>query len=272
MGGLDSLLAKSLVKTIRDNLGEKTSQKIEERLFEKYGISITQSMEQFQKIDAVLREFFGAGADGLEKKFLSNICKTKTKSKTSNWFTIEDNAVNQTILESYGEDDKIRILNCVSDEPKIISEILSDCKIPQTSGYRKINSLINDGLLKEDGSLIAHDKSNQKMFERISRLMAWVLEHDNNGVVKHEACYQIAARNMRSLIPDLIHSALHDESVLTKHEAIESLGLMRAFEAEELIKDALKDPSPDVRETAEFVIKRLLRIKELGQYNPSDIV
>ena len=117
-----------------------------------------------------------------------------------------------------------------------------------------------------------NDKSNQKLSERVSDLMAWVLQNDKNGVVKHEACYQIAARNMRNNIPVLIHSALYDDSVLTKHEAIESLGLMRAFEAEDLIKQAINDPSPDVKETAEFVIKRLSRIKALGAYSPSEIL
>jgi len=157
MSGLDLLLSQSLEKVIRENLGEKASQKIEARLFEKYGISLTQSIEQFQKIDAVLREFFGAGTDGLEKKFLETICKSKNKAKGSNWLALEDVTINQTILESYGDDDKTQILNCVSDEPKIISEILAECKIPQTSGYRKINSLIKNGLLVVDGSVTSHD-------------------------------------------------------------------------------------------------------------------
>ncbi len=119
---------------------------------------------------------------------------------------------------------------------------------------------------------MANNEIDQSIFNKISELMAWVLENDSNGVVKHEACYQIAARNMRQNIPDLINASLHNESVLTKHEALESLGLMRAFEAEPLITDALKDPSPDVRETAGFVIKRLKRIKNLGEYVPSEIV
>jgi len=117
---------------------------------------------------------------------------------------------------------------------------------------------------------LADDRLTPELYDRVSDLMGWILQNDKNGVVKHEACYQIAARNMRSNIPVLIHSALNDPSILTKHEAIESLGLMRAFEAEDLIKQALKDPSPDVRETAEFVIKRLSRIKELGAYDPSE--
>ena len=110
------------------------------------------------------------------------------------------------------------------------------------------------------------------MFDKVTELMVWVLEHDDNGVVKHEACYQIAARNMRNAIPVLINSSLHDTSVLTKHEAIESLGLMRAFEAENSIRKSLDDPSKDVRETAIFVIKRITRLRESGEYAPSSVL
>ena len=111
------------------------------------------------------------------------------------------------------------------------------------------------------------------LFDKIANLMKWVLKNDDNGVVKHEACYQIAARNMRQDIPALVDSSLHDESVLTRHEALESLGLMRATEITDIIKDAVNDPSVDVRETAQFVLKRLDRMKKLNkEYNPSNII
>jgi len=111
------------------------------------------------------------------------------------------------------------------------------------------------------------------LFDRVSDLMAWVLKNDENGVVKHEACYKIAARNMRDNIPDLINAALYDPSILTRHEALESLGLMRATEAMDLIKNALTDSSVDVRETAHFVVKRLKRMEQLKRtYDPSTIL
>ena len=157
MGGFDRLLSKSLVSTIRNNLGEKTTNKIEQRLFEKYGISLTQGIEEFQKIDAVLREYFGAGADGLESKFIETLCKVKSKSTTNTWFTITDSNITQVILESFGDDDKAAIINSVFENPKIISDILMTCKIPQTSGYRKINQLIDDGLLVIDGHEFTND-------------------------------------------------------------------------------------------------------------------
>jgi len=122
------------------------------------------------------------------------------------------------------------------------------------------------------GELAENRKEGDSLFDKVADLNEWVLKNDNNGVVKHEACYQIAGRNMKSKIPALVDAALKDKSILTKHEAIESLGLMRAFESEDLIRKALDDPSIDVRETARFVIKRFDRLKNRGKYNPGNIL
>ncbi|AFS82865.1 hypothetical protein NSED_05305 [Candidatus Nitrosopumilus sediminis] len=122
------------------------------------------------------------------------------------------------------------------------------------------------------GELAENRDPEDPMFIKSADLMEWVLKNDDNGVVKHEACYQIAGRNMRSKIPALVESALNDKSILTKHEAIESLGLMRAFDAIDLIRDAEIDPSIDVRETARFVIKRLQRLQNQGEYKPAEIL
>ena len=122
------------------------------------------------------------------------------------------------------------------------------------------------------GELAEKKDQNDPMFKKVSDVLEWVLNNDDNGVVKHEACFQVAARNMRDKIPVLVNTALHNKSILAKHEAIESLGLMRAFEAESLIQKALDDPSSDVQETATFVLKRFKRLKDCGSYNPSDIL
>jgi len=60
----------SVSDVIRVNLGEKTLQKIEDRLLVRYNISLNQSLFEFEKLDHVLREFFGEGAEGLEEKIL----------------------------------------------------------------------------------------------------------------------------------------------------------------------------------------------------------
>ncbi|MGQ0605713.1 MAG: HEAT repeat domain-containing protein [Candidatus Nitrosotenuis sp.] len=122
------------------------------------------------------------------------------------------------------------------------------------------------------GEIAENRVAGDPIFDQIADLMEWILVHDDNNVVKHEACYQIAARNMRAKIPALINAVTNDPSALTKHEALESLGLMRATEAIELIKNALNDPIEDVRQTARFVIKRLKRIEGSGSYRPSKII
>ena len=166
MTGLDRLLSKSLDATIRENLGGRTVQKIENRLFEKYGITLTDSIEQFQKLDAVLREFFGAAADGLEQKFLKSVCTINT-SNGENWLVIDNSVLTRVILGSFGDDDKKRILSALNGNSLIISQIIELCSIAQTSGYRKINSLIDDGLLVPSGYITASDGKKVSKYRSI---------------------------------------------------------------------------------------------------------
>ena len=113
---------------------------------------------------------------------------------------------------------------------------------------------------------------DDRIFAEIADLMAWVLLNDDNGIVKHEAAFQIGVRNMRAKIPDLINSALNDKSELVRHEAIEALGLMRAHECKKALRKMLEDPCDAVRETAVFVLKRLNRLANRGEYKVAAIL
>jgi HEAT repeat protein len=106
----------------------------------------------------------------------------------------------------------------------------------------------------------------------IADLLVWVLKYDNNIIVKHEASFQIGARNLRDKLPDLINSAMNDKSELVRHESIEALGLMRAHEAREKLKEMTKSPSDAVSQTAVFVLKRLDRLINRGEYKVENIV
>jgi len=184
MAGLDSLLARSLGAAIEDNLGEDALHKIDNRLFEKYGITINQAILDFQKLDGVLREFFGAGADGLEKKIFETVC-TLEKSKTSDqeWMTVEDQFLTRVILEAFGDDRK-EILTALLEQPRIISDVLSICKIPQTSGYRKINWLIDNGLLTIHGFITTPDG------KRVNKYIP-VFENIKINIVKNKVTVKV---------------------------------------------------------------------------------
>ena len=166
--GLDNLLVPSLRKSIEENLGKETLNKIEERLMERHGLGLVQAIKNFNKFDSVLREFFGAGADGLEQKFLQKVVDIeKSKQSDSNWIHMKDPELSKIFLESFADQDKKAILGSVMDGSLIIAKILETCKIPQTSGYRKINFLINSGLLVANGFELAQDGKKVKKYETI---------------------------------------------------------------------------------------------------------
>ena len=80
---------------------------------------------------SVLREFFGAGADGLEQKFLKKIVEVEnTKQTDSSWIFMKDPELSKIFLESFADQDKKAILGSVMDESLIIANILETCKIP----------------------------------------------------------------------------------------------------------------------------------------------
>ena len=199
MTGLDTLLAKSLGAAIEDNLGEDTLHKIDSRLFEKYGITINQAILDFHKLDSVLREYFGAGADGLEKKIFETVC-TLEKSKTNDqeWMTVEDQFLTRIILEAFGDEDKKQILTGLLEQPLIISEVLTICNIPQTSGYRKINWLIDNGLLTTHGFITTADG------KRVNKYTP-VFENIKINIVKNKVTVKAQlnkeSMNHSSLIP-----------------------------------------------------------------------
>ncbi len=64
------MLTGLIAKLIRESWGQRALQKIEKRLFERYELSLERCLFEFEKVDEVLREFLGDGAEGLEQRFL----------------------------------------------------------------------------------------------------------------------------------------------------------------------------------------------------------
>lgn len=115
---------------------------------------------------------------------------------------------------------------------------------------------------------ILDDNKNESLRPEIEELMVWILDNEQNGIVKHEAAFQIGLRNMRDKISKLVDCAVHDKSDVARHEAIEALGMMRVQDSD--VKKVLEGltyvDSKSVSETAKFVLKRLERLKDKGSY------
>jgi len=168
MSGLDALIAKSLKDIVKDNLGNATFERIEQRLFERHGIGFTQAVQDFGKLDLVLREFFGGGAVGIEKKILEKIVILEESQRNEKkWITLEDSKLVELMLKSLGDEDKKNLIYAAIGEPRIISDMLEISNIPQTSGYRKVNALIDDGILVPQGYVTTHDGKRVTKYKAI---------------------------------------------------------------------------------------------------------
>jgi hypothetical protein len=157
MGALDKLLSQALESIIKKTLGEQTLKKIEQRLQERYGLGITDAIRDFHIFDATLREFFGTGADTMEEELKEQLISLNASAKGRQWFTIQNKDLANLILDSYGDREKRLILNTALKSPNVILEILEECKIPKSSGYRIISELVENGLLTEAGSAKTSD-------------------------------------------------------------------------------------------------------------------
>jgi len=156
-----ALLEKTFVSIMVKTLGEQSVKIIKQGLFEKYGISLYQAInEEYGKLLDVLKEnFTEGGANNIEKQFrasIINLDRNVTTRKSEALVISKANVVNR-IMKYLGDSDMMLILNDVIDKPKLISDILDSCKLPQTSGYRKINKLADAGLLVISGYDVGTD-------------------------------------------------------------------------------------------------------------------
>lgn len=113
----------------------------------------------------------------------------------------------------------------------------------------------------------------KKMVSKIESTLKWMIYNEKNCVVHHEVAYQVAARNISPLIPDMVDAALHSKSIVSRHEYLECLGVMKAFdELKKIIPKSLKDKNPDVKQTAQFAQDRLSRYVDEKDWSALEIV
>ena len=77
-----------------------------------------------------------------ELNIFANPVKKYQDDHNNNWLEISDPAATNLIMNTLGDVLNRQILGCVTSEPKTVMKIVSECKIPQTTGYSKIMGLI----------------------------------------------------------------------------------------------------------------------------------
>ncbi len=84
-------------------------------------------------------------------------------TKSTEWITL-DSPLCELLLETFCDFHKRRIMQITSENPLTIPEILHTCKIPSTAGYRKINSLIREGIIVPSGFVSVQNRKKVKKY------------------------------------------------------------------------------------------------------------
>jgi len=161
MGGIDRLIAKALSQKIKQKLDEDKLKIIERNLFLEHGMSIKLSIEHFDKLNLVLKNILNLNIKKFENECLNEVIKIQRKGAKYSVRIIDQNLLD-SLLVLCGDNETRQMLNCLFENELTIPQILSEAQIPKTSGYRKIENLIINGLIVESGKVLSESKRISK--------------------------------------------------------------------------------------------------------------
>jgi hypothetical protein len=161
MGGIDRLISKALSHKIKKKLDSDELKIIERKLFLEHGMSIKLSIEHFDKFDQVLKNILNINRKKFENDCINEVIKIK-KINGKYSVRIIDQKLIDSLLVLCGDSETRLMLNCLFDNELTTPQILSESKIPKTSGYRKIENLIINGLIVESGKVLSESKRISK--------------------------------------------------------------------------------------------------------------
>ena len=169
MSGIDRLISSALAIEIKKRMDLDTLKKVERELFLEQGMSIKLSIEHFQKFMNVFHKNSNVDVKKFEKDCLSKIIKVKRKNEKY-VVTIVDQNLTDLILELFSEVETRKIISSLLENEYTIPQVLKESGVPKTSGYRKIENLIINGLIIESGKVLSESKKISKLqcvFEEI---------------------------------------------------------------------------------------------------------
>lgn len=162
MAGLDKLVSLSLPTIIKKKIDVDTLKKIERELFLEYGMSIKLSMEHFQTLLKIIKKNSRLDVGKLENKCLGQIFQVK-KIKENYHVTITDSKLSYFILDTLGDNETRKMVLYILKSEHTMPEIIKESGVPKTSGYRKIENLLINGLFIETGKILSESKKISKI-------------------------------------------------------------------------------------------------------------
>ncbi len=119
-------------------------------------------MSIFKNLQTYSKEIPNFDTIKFEKNSINKIIKIKKREHNYN-VTIVDTELSDLILELFSDSESRKIISSLLENEYTIPQILKESKVPKTSGYRKIENLIINGLIIESGKVLSESKKISKL-------------------------------------------------------------------------------------------------------------
>ncbi len=162
MSGIDRLISDALSTEIKKKISLDVLKKVERELFLEHGMSIKLSIEHFHKFTSVLKKNSNVNVKKFERECINKIIKIK-KNNDKYILTIINSNLSDLVLELFGDTETRKIISSLLEKEFTIPQILKESKVPKTSGYRKIENLIINGIIIESGKILSESKKIFKL-------------------------------------------------------------------------------------------------------------
>jgi hypothetical protein len=173
MNALDVLLHKAMQQAVQNEIDRDRLQHIEKKL-QNYGIGVSDLINRFDEIRGPLSGFEEELKRIEDKVFREFLVVENIDNET--WLTIKNRHLAESILKTFADEDKKRILNFMSTKAETIPKTLALCKIPNTSGYRKVRQLIDDGFVTPSGLVETFDGRRTMLYGAIIQGIQIIIE------------------------------------------------------------------------------------------------
>jgi hypothetical protein len=145
MNELDSFLVKAIVLAIKNEMDAEKIKNLEQKLEHEHGVKFSDIFHKFEQVKSSLFEFESQLIeDNTIRDFLVVEADATTLEK---WLVVKNKHLTERILKTFADADKKLILDLTRENPETIPKILVLCNLPNTSGYRKMNQLIEEGFV-----------------------------------------------------------------------------------------------------------------------------
>lgn len=161
MAGIDRFLSRQLSEIIKKKIEPEVLKVVERKLFLSHGMSIKLSIEYFEKFLEILGKNSSLDVKRFQKDCINELIKIKKLDGKYSVVMINDK-MSQFLIEQIGDSESRKIISSIFKNDLIIPDILKKSHVAKTSGYRKIENMILNGIIVETSRVLSESKKVSK--------------------------------------------------------------------------------------------------------------